>query len=176
MPSLLACLLSQEPVSGSVLLVLDTALCQSHFPATKRAAGTAKQRDRWRGVRSAFLKAYQMLLLWFFLLVQELFEEQPGLQQHLCLGSGLGRMQEGRTGARSGPCSPRGGMPGRLQGHVSLRMPPPSCCYFWLFPAHVLAWCCWQSPPCSRHCASGKKHAEDKPLMAKQEWDSGGCA
>lgn len=156
--SLLACLLSQEPVSGSVL---DMALCQSHVPATKQAAGTAKRRGRWRGVRNAHLKAYQMLLLWFFPLVQEFFDEQPGLQQRLRLGLGLGCMQEGCTGARSCPCGPQGGMPGALQGHVSLRMPPPSCHYCWLFPACVLAWHRWQSPPCSRHCASAKKHAED---------------
>lgn len=113
-----------------------------------------------------------MLLLWFFLLVQELFEEQLGLQQRLRLGSGLGRVQEGHTGVRSGPCGPQGGMPGGLQGHTSSRMLPPSCRYRWLFPAHVLAWHGWRSPP----FLPGKKYAEDKPLMAKQEGESGGCA
>jgi len=35
-----------------------------------------------------------MLLLWFSLLGQKLFEEQPDLQQRRRLGSGLGGMQE----------------------------------------------------------------------------------
>jgi len=42
--SLPTCPLSREPLGGSVLPVLDTALGQSRLPAAKRAAGTAGQR------------------------------------------------------------------------------------------------------------------------------------
>lgn len=50
-----------------------------------------------------------MLLLWFFLLVQELSEEQPCLQWHLHLGSRLGCVREGCTNVRKVPAAPREG-------------------------------------------------------------------
>lgn len=56
-----------------------------------------------------------MLLFWFFLLFQALFEEEPGFQQSLGLRLGLGHAWERCTDARSirmqraGPVSPREG-------------------------------------------------------------------
>lgn len=64
-----------------------------------------------------------MCLLWFFLLVQELFEEQLGLQKHLHL---LGHVQEEHPGVRSGPCGPRKGwMPAGCRSVGLLKPPHP---------------------------------------------------
>lgn len=98
-----------------------------------------------------------MCLLWFFLLVWELFEEQLGLQQHLHL---LGHMQKEHTGARSGPCG-RGKGCLLVAGLQVLSNPPI------LAPRLVpLA-----LTPCSRHCTAG-----NNPLMAEQERERDGSA
>lgn len=114
-----------------------------------------------------------MLRLWFFLLVQELFEEQLGLQQRLCLGLGLGRMQEGRTGVRSGPHSPQGGMPGGLQGHVSSQAPAPSCRHCQLFPAHILTSRLWEEARRGQ-AAGGKTGVGEQELCLVAAWAGGG--